>query len=270
MVYETVGLNKRKPREPVLIFEAGFGIGGSGSLGQLGPGLAGFSCGICYDRNGEGGSEEDSTIITDTDLARRLHELLATLHIAPPYMLIGHSMGGPYIRMFTGLYPKEVAGLLFIDPTDFMLTDQQDEQIRILSKSGHGARDWVVPYEDSLANDTLLSLRTRHRVKRLADLFRAGPFKEYVSLAPLPDIPVGVLIAYNQPRDSAGYNSGELARFALAKRYAIENFSAMIQNNHDSFIMLLPRYGHDIQGKDPELVIDAIRRVFAAAKKRNP
>jgi pimeloyl-ACP methyl ester carboxylesterase len=32
-------------------------------------------------------------------------------------VLVGHSIGGPYIRMFAGLYPGEVAGLVYIDPS---------------------------------------------------------------------------------------------------------------------------------------------------------
>ncbi len=55
-----------------------------------------------------------TTLSTDAALLQRLHALLEALGIPPPYILVGHSMGGAYIRLFTALYPREVAGLIFI------------------------------------------------------------------------------------------------------------------------------------------------------------
>jgi len=151
--------------------------------------------GIGYDRNGDGDSEEDSTVRTDADLVQRLHALLEALSISPPYILIGHFMGGAYIRLFTSLYPGEVAGLIFIDGPNFMMTKQQDEELKKLSPGDKSANDLAIHAMDSIANDTLQGSRVRHRSRRLASFFRTGIFREYDSLAPLPDIPVGVLIA---------------------------------------------------------------------------
>jgi pimeloyl-ACP methyl ester carboxylesterase len=268
MSFTSFGLANRRPGKPVVIFEAGFGAPGAVDFTTLYPALSKWVAGIGYDRNGEGESEEDSTIITDVDIVQRLHLFLKTAHIPPPYLFVGHSMGGPYIRLFTALYPNEVAALLFIDAADFMLTDQQDQQIKILSKSGQGTKAWVVPYQDTLANDTMLSLRTRHRVKRLANFFRNGDFwKLYSSLAPLPDIPVAVLAAYNKPIDSSKHTAGQLARIPLAEHFYMENFTAMIRNNHNSFVMLLPRYPHGIHSQDPELVVTVIRRLLNSIPK---
>jgi thioesterase domain-containing protein len=50
-------------------------------------------------------------------VARDLGGLLQGLEIPPPYVLVGHSLGGLHIRAFAKLYPEEVAGLVFIDPT---------------------------------------------------------------------------------------------------------------------------------------------------------
>ncbi|WP_431216472.1 alpha/beta fold hydrolase [Puia sp. P3] len=175
MTYTGFNLYARRPHTPVLVFEAGMGVSGSVDFQVLYPGLSKFAAGIAYDRNGEGASDEDTTLATDAALAKRLHEFLKKLKIAPPYMLIGHSMGGAYIWMFTALYPSEVSGLVFLDSPDFMLTDEQDQQIRINSGSGKGPNDWVAPYEQSLADDTLRSIVSRHRFQRLANLFRQWP-----------------------------------------------------------------------------------------------
>jgi pimeloyl-ACP methyl ester carboxylesterase len=130
MSYESFGLKNRHPGAPVFVFEGGFGVGGAKNFDKLFPELSKISAGIGYDRNGEGDSEEDSKITTDLKLVERLHDFLKSTHVAPPYILIGHSMGGPYIRLFTSMYPTEVAGMVFIDPADFMLTKEQDDQIK--------------------------------------------------------------------------------------------------------------------------------------------
>ena len=51
------------------------------------------------------------------DTSRLLHDALAAAGVARPYVLVGHSLGGTRIRMFAGVYPNEVAGLVFVDPT---------------------------------------------------------------------------------------------------------------------------------------------------------
>lgn len=263
MSYTSFGLTNRRLAEPVVVFEAGFAVTGALDFTCLYPGLSKSVAGIGYDRNEEGESEEDSTILTDIDIVQRLHLFLKTAHIPPPYLLVGHSMGGAYIRLFTSMYPTEVAGLLFIDAADFMLTDQQDEQIKILSKSGQGSKAWVVPAMDAQARDTMLAPRIRHRAERLANFFRNGDFwKLYSSLPPLPDIPAGVLAAYHKPLDSTTTNAGVLARLRAGEHFYIENFTELIRNNHKSFVMLLPNYPHNIHTKDPELVVTVIKRLL--------
>jgi pimeloyl-ACP methyl ester carboxylesterase len=268
MSYTSFNLSTRHPGAPVLVFEAGMGLSGSVDFRILYPGLKQLAAGIGYDRNGEGESDEDTTLATDADLARRLHEFLQALKITPPYILVGHSMGGPYIRMFTALYPAEVTGLVFVDSPDFMLTDEQDRQIRVNSGSGKGPNDWVAPYEQSLADDTLRSVRSRHRFQRLANLFRGGAYREYRSLPPLPDIPVAVLASYSKVRDSSRFTAADYSRFEWAGRIGRENFLQLIKDNHDSFFMLLPGYPHDIHGRDPELVDEVIARIYRKAGVR--
>jgi pimeloyl-ACP methyl ester carboxylesterase len=71
---------------------------------------------ICsYDRSGLGYSELGGTPRDPDTVSHELHALLAAADIPPPYLLAGHSLGGPYIRVFEDNYPNEVAGLIFID-----------------------------------------------------------------------------------------------------------------------------------------------------------
>jgi pimeloyl-ACP methyl ester carboxylesterase len=267
MSYESFGLKTCIPGNPVLVFEGGNLTSGAINFKGLFPALSKFTAGIGYDRNGEGESEEDSTLLTDKDLIRRLHAFLEAVHVAPPYILVGHSLGGPYIRLFTSLYPSEVAGLVFIDPADFMLTEQQDEEFKRVTHSNY---EFMLQDIQKTADDTSVSTRIRHHEKRLLHtIFQNGYFHEYTSLAPLPDIPIAVLLAYNRPIPASPDTSAQLrqtkARVNAMNHFRIENYTAMIQNNHNSCVILLPGYGHFIHAQDPSLVVTVIERVYHKA-----
>jgi pimeloyl-ACP methyl ester carboxylesterase len=68
---------------------------------------------VCaYDRAGEGwsgGEENGRRFVSD------LHGLLRAAHIAGPYVLAGHSVGGVYALIYAGRYPGDVRGLALID-----------------------------------------------------------------------------------------------------------------------------------------------------------
>ncbi|MRG44112.1 alpha/beta fold hydrolase [Chitinophaga sp. SYP-B3965] len=272
MGYTSYGLETRKPNTPVLVFEAGLGSGG-GSYELLFPALSQKTAGIAYDRNGLGGSEPDTTIKSDGDVARRLHALLKELKVQPPYLLVGHSLGGPFIRLFTALYPNEVAGLLFIDPTDFMLTEKEDEQIKTISNSAMGYRKLIATMFKRDSEDTTNSIGTRNEMKRLRKI---GYFEEYTSLAPLPDIPVTVLMSYNRYIEKQEEELGKELKinmmpwFAEMNRLRIDHFADMIKNNHNSSVILLPRYSHGIHHQDPALastvILDLYNRILAQKK----
>ena len=70
---------------------------------------------FAYDRSGLGQSESLNNERTIDTMAYELNELLIQEKIEPPFILVGHSMGGFIIRCFEHMYPKKVAGLIFID-----------------------------------------------------------------------------------------------------------------------------------------------------------
>ena len=45
-----------------------------------------------------------------------MRELLRAAGVTPPYVLVGHSLGGAYARRYAQLFPAEVAGLVLLDP----------------------------------------------------------------------------------------------------------------------------------------------------------
>ncbi|TQV73502.1 alpha/beta hydrolase [Exilibacterium tricleocarpae] len=81
---------------------------------------------VCrYDRAGLGWSDDSVTVRDADTIAGELHTLLAKAEIKPPYILAGHSLGGPLVRVYADHYPSEVAGLIFIDSSH----PEQDERL---------------------------------------------------------------------------------------------------------------------------------------------
>lgn len=71
---------------------------------------------VCsYDRAGNGWSEAGPLPRDARQIVSELHALLGREGIGPPYVLVGHSFGGMYVRAYTDAYPDEVAGIVLID-----------------------------------------------------------------------------------------------------------------------------------------------------------
>jgi pimeloyl-ACP methyl ester carboxylesterase len=82
---------------------------------------------VCaFDRAGEGWSGPGPGAQDGHQLALDLHELLRTARVPGPYVLAGHSVGGPYALVYASMYPAQVAGMALIDsssPEQFELPD---------------------------------------------------------------------------------------------------------------------------------------------------
>jgi pimeloyl-ACP methyl ester carboxylesterase len=52
---------------------------------------------------------------TALNVVRDLHALLRAARVPGPYVLVGHSMGGLFIRLYSAMYPEEVSGLVLVD-----------------------------------------------------------------------------------------------------------------------------------------------------------
>jgi len=77
--------------------------------------LATFTRACWYDRAGVGWSDPPQGPRTSTSVVSDLHEILSRAGVAPPYVLVGASIGGEYARVYTSHYPQDVAGLVFVD-----------------------------------------------------------------------------------------------------------------------------------------------------------
>lgn len=99
------------------VLEAGLG-GHSGSWGALEFALGKIGRVFVYDRAGLGWSEAGPAPRTVKQIARELHQLLATARIPGPYILVGHSLGGLNQVRHAMDYPDGIAGVLLIDPSN--------------------------------------------------------------------------------------------------------------------------------------------------------
>ena len=111
---------------PTVVFENG----GGGSLelwGTVPARVSEFAKVVAYDRAGDGLSDKGTTERNGRNIASELHAALLNAHIPPPYIFVGHSLGGPYARIFADLYPKEVAGMVLVDPTQEEMMEWNEE-----------------------------------------------------------------------------------------------------------------------------------------------
>jgi pimeloyl-ACP methyl ester carboxylesterase len=71
---------------------------------------------VCaYDRAGQGWSDPPASPQDGSAVATDLHTLLDRAQIPGPYVLVGHSTGGAYARIFAARYPNQVAGMVLLD-----------------------------------------------------------------------------------------------------------------------------------------------------------
>ena len=101
---------------PTVILEHG---GGGSTLGWflVQPQVATQTRVCAYDRAGLGWSDPGPAPRSGQQIATELHTLLRNANIPGPYVLVGWSYGGLFVRAYALHYPQEVAGLVLLDAT---------------------------------------------------------------------------------------------------------------------------------------------------------
>ena len=273
---------------PLLILDAGLG-GSTFSWGSLQPKLAGYRA-CAYDRAGMGFSDPGPLPRDAEHRVADLRALLKAARLAPPYILVGHSLGGLDARLYAFKYPKEVAGLVLVDPA----VEHQDERISaalggIKPPASNAPRRCLEATEAGLTRGTpaydtcvgrypdrwpaslkaaLAAMRSRPdffraEVSELESLEGADSAQMDRARHSLGDLPMVVLTAENS------YRTGIPPQFA-------DMLSALWTTMHDEVAKdstrgenrLVRGAGHLIQNDDPEAVATAIGDVAAKAGKR--
>jgi pimeloyl-ACP methyl ester carboxylesterase len=99
---------------PTVLLDAGLGDSAS-TWSLVEPEVAKFTRVCSYDRPGLGWSEESSGARDSRHVAAELEDLLLQAHITGPYLLVGHSFGGYNQLVFQSLYPDQVVGIVLVD-----------------------------------------------------------------------------------------------------------------------------------------------------------
>lgn len=134
---------------PTVIFESGLGTGGTIDWTLVHDRIAGFTRACAYDRAGIMWSDPKDTPQRAAAVADDLHALLKGAGITDPLVLVGHSIGGPYIRTYTGKYGDQVAGLVMVDASH---PDQVARLGKVSNTNAHpGQVAWIMHTASALS-----------------------------------------------------------------------------------------------------------------------
>lgn len=257
--FKTAGLEFSDRGQPAVVFENGLGAPLE-TWDSVFTDVAAFAPVVAYDRAGTGGSHVDGHSPTPQHVARKLRSLLAKIGVDPPFVLVGHSWGGPLIRMFTGLYPKDVAGLVYVDPTDMRSEEQDLEYYRA---RGYSAED--IP---KLRQNRRERFRDYGAEMTVALDLEDSHFADLRALPPMPDVPVAVLMAAEfDPAPWVGEPCQPRECHARWLQLRIGWLSPLAQETTDGIFTVTTSSGHHIPRDDPSLVVWAIRRVISSARR---
>lgn len=218
---------------PTLVFQSGLGDGKAvwRPVVALLPAEDVFA----YDRPGRGAAADVEGPRDPCTIAAELRSRLRQAGVAPPYILVGHSLGGTYQYVFARLYPDEVAGLVLLDPTHPRHLESMERDVPELV----------------LLLKVLKTTMFRSIDRREFD--DMGLCMDKVATLPPLAMPTRVLVSgrFKEPE------KGEFA--AMLKRLRPDWLkltpAPRLQTIHDS--------GHYIQRESPEDVVEAIQAVRA-------
>ena len=112
-----IQLDCRGAGSPTVILESGLDTYGSLSWALVHDSVAASSRTCAYSRAGVMWSDAPAGAFDSKAVIEDLHAALTKAGELAPFVIVGHSLGGPYSLIFTGMYPAEVAGLVFVDAT---------------------------------------------------------------------------------------------------------------------------------------------------------
>ena len=192
---------------------------------------------------------------TAADAVAELRALLRAARVRGPYVLVGHSLGGLFARLFASTYPRRTAGLVLVDATyeglrDLFAPEQWAALARSTLEPVPGLDPPVELFDQERSFDQMLRARAAVPLRRTLPL---TVLSHGLAAELPPDLPPGYPDAATLERASRAAQ-GELAMLLPSARHVVAK-----------------RSGHYIHTAQPGLVIDAVRRVLrrVRAQKRS-
>lgn len=197
---------------------------------------------------------------TPAHVADNLRMLLTATGLKPPYVLVGHSWGGLLVRMYAATHRADVAGIVYIDPTDLRTLAEEAEFYREQGYVGQA----MVERKASM-------LRFRNpdvgEARALLDAVN-GDFKDFRHLPALPDVPTATHMSANfGPSPWQGSPCAPAVCQEALVTWRLRWLRAMVSGVTNSTLTVASSVGHFMHAEDPALVLGAIQRVLEAARK---
>ena len=216
---------------PAVIFEGGMGAG-IASWSTVQKDVATFAQTVSYDRAGLSQSEPGPKPRSAKTIATELNAALQKAGVKPPYVLVAHSLGGVYVRVFADMYPKDVIGMVLVDPSQEAFNDWTKSNLRELRKEEEGR---IAKASEGVRGEWE-SLETSYSQARSAKV--------------APGIQV-ILISATQDEGMP----------AEARKMWIQKHKEWIATVLGGKHIITEKSGHLVQAQEPALVIDAIRQI---------
>jgi len=251
---------------------------------------------VTYDRAGYAWSETGPAPRTGRQIAFELHTALRNAGIKTPYILVGQSYGGFLVRSFARYYPKEVAGMVLVEALNEdsrIIIQGKPMRIREFAQERQAPPPQMMMRKKNVAENNqpvVLDTAIEPMFKKLPlevqqmqawaqsqPVFRAASDSE-MTWSPedvadmyahkgeagymLGNIPLIVLT-----RGSGGYEGWADSAELESERLRLQEELSYLSTNSRHIIDT--NSGHNIHLEDPKTVIDAIRQVFDAVKKRS-
>ena len=221
---------------PTVILEAGLGDGKE-SWSPVFEEISLMTSVFAYDRAGYGMSRSPNQRRDGATIVRELRSTLSALQLKPPYVLVGHSVGGTYMELYARKYPDEIAGVVLVDS-------------RHADFSGQCLAANAGPCEPPAFAMAMMPHAPRNEMagseQTMQQVMNAGAF---------PDVPLAVLTSGKQLLVSA--------RFQKTWLHTQELLAAMSGRSTHT---VCRKCGHYIHRDNPKLVVDAVRNVVRMAR----
>lgn len=228
-----------------VILESGFGRD-LGVWRNVAPALAKSARVMAYSRAGHGKSDPRLDPPTIAARTNELEQLIATAGLKPPFVLVGHSYGGFLVRSFATRHPEQVAGMVFVDPSD----EAFNVELRKLDAAGVD--------KDTKLTEQFMPPKLHAELRSVQAVLDSGklPFA-----GALPDVPVAVLTSVQKR---------EQPQFFLETPAAVQVWRGLHERFFRSFSngshIVTADSGHNIHQEQPQLVVSAVEGVIAAAE----
>ena len=259
------------------------------------PAVAEFAQVCAFDRAGLGWSEPSPNPRTLSSFVDEQHTLLARAGVEPPYVLVGHSAGGLYARVYAHQYPDEVAGMVLVDAGHEDLDERLPESLVKTLERGYKLSGCLFPLLQSLSSIGFLALIPDTVGRIWPSPVPGGAREAYQAIAAsgrrwfetmgqesaamwsvmaaaramrLPKLGDMPLVVLSRGRTDLSTGPGISAEDVEGYKVANEDMQAELAALSTRGKQIIAEdCGHHIHVEQPDLVIDAIREVVEAARE---